>query len=126
MAVTHHIVAIERRGSFLFVRRPVNGLWSSMWQMPAAEHFKAGVDGKEISVWVRDGFGVQIADARQVESFGHQTTHRTICFVLWLTTMRSGRLRNGAGLWRKLNAIDDLPLPNPQRRAVATLRRIRK
>lgn len=122
-AVTHHIVAIEREdGAFLFHQRPSEGLWSNLWQLPTCETFEAEVDAKSISKWVRGAIGLIVNEVREVEQFSHQTTHRTITFVVWRMNVKSPKGNRESGEWRKLDAVDDLPLANPQRRAVELLK----
>jgi A/G-specific adenine glycosylase len=121
MAVRHHIVAIERGEGFLFQQRPSAGLWSNMWQLPTAETLPLDADGAIVGDWVRERTGLAITRPRELERFSHQTTHRTITFVLWRAAVEGGRLARHAGVWRKPQAIDDLPLANPQRRAVQML-----
>ena len=116
--VTHHVVAVHHNDRYLFEQRPDNGLWPSMWQLPTAEHDAA----KKSNAWLADRLGLRIGRRRQIDTFTHQTTHRTITFVLWQAAVTADRLHRGVGTWRCLDAIDDLPLANPQRRAVKLLR----
>jgi A/G-specific adenine glycosylase len=119
--VHHHILAIERAGRFLFQQRPAAGLWSNMWQLPTVESWNGKVNGTTINAWIAEHLGLVTAPPTSSGVFTHQTTHRTISFYLWRTQVASGRLRTGAGQWRSLNALDDLPLPNPQRKAIKVL-----
>ena len=116
--VSHHIVAVHREGKYLLEQRGAGGLWSRMWQIPTAEQISRG----RLASWIQDRFGLTVARLRRVKAFDHQTTHRTIEFVLWQSCVQAGRLRRGSGLWRRLDALDDLPLANPQRRALKLLR----
>ena len=121
-AVTHHIVAVARDdGAFLFQQRPSEGLWSNLWQLPTCESFEGEVDAKSISKWVREVLGLTVNEPREVEQFSHQTTHRTITFVVWRMKVKSVKAKRESGEWRKVDAVDDLPLANPQRRAVEML-----
>ncbi len=121
-AVHHHVLAIERRGRFLFEQRPDTGLWSNMWQLPTSETWPAKVNRKTITQWTSDRFGLKITQPSALQTFKHQTTHRTIHFHLWRTTATAGRLKPRSGQWRAPDSLDDLPLPNPQHKAVETLR----
>lgn len=116
-AVTHHVAAIERGGRYLFEQRPSTGLWSNMWQLPTAE----ALDGEPIAAWVKERFGLSVEPVARHEAFTHQTTHRTIRFEVHGLRVTGGRLRAGAGVWRRLGGVSDLPLSNPQRRIVAAL-----
>lgn len=120
--VTHHVLAIQKKGAYLFQQRPNTGLWSAMWQMPTIELEKpksARID--QLQQWVAQNLGLTINPPRRSCGFRHQTTHRTIGFVLWTTSVHAGRLRQGSGRWQRLNQLDELPLANPQRQIVKLL-----
>lgn len=118
--VTHHIVAVEHQGQWLLERRPDKGLWSRMWQMPTAEDWPQAVDADHIRAWMHDRTGLKVRLKQlAVDSFTHQTTHRTIRFVVHHATTTGGRLRDDAGAWRTIGDISDLPLAKPQQRVAA-------
>jgi A/G-specific adenine glycosylase len=117
----HHIIAIERRGRFLFEKRPTKGLWSNMWQIPTSEDLSAKVKPAALRAWTDSRFGLSTDELKDIGSFTHQTTHRTIEFHVWHAPVTSGRLRPRSGLWRSLTNLNDLPLANPQRRVVTML-----
>ncbi len=119
--VHHHVIVMERAGRFLFEQRPATGLWANMWQLPTAEDLPAKANTSELSAWAADRSGLVLSDTQHVVAFTHQTTHRTIRFNVWHGLVTSGRLRRGAGRWRRLDQLNDLPLANPQRKAVAVL-----
>lgn len=121
LAVHHHILAIERNGRYLFQQRPEAGLWSNMWQLPTVESWPSKVKDSAMTQWVKGSLGLVTSVPTPVGTFKHQTTHRTIHFHLWHTTVTHGRLRPGVGSWRTLTKLDDLPLPNPQSQAVRLL-----
>lgn len=117
--VTHHVAAIRgKAGRYLFVQRPDKGLWSKMWQMPTHE---GETDDASMTSWLKEHLGLRVCGLVPVMSFAHQTTHRTIRFEVHAVTVDSGKLRRGAGIWRRLGDLDDLPLPNPQRRIIERL-----
>ena len=120
--VRHHILAIESGGAFLFQRRPATGLWSNMWQLATIEAMEGQAEAQAIAAWVKETCGVTIAQPQRVESFTHQTTHRTIEFVLWRARARRRKRDSDAAVWRKLDEVDDLPMSNPQRRAITMLK----
>jgi A/G-specific adenine glycosylase len=72
--------------------------------------------------WASTSLGLQIGKARLVGGFVHKTTHRSIHFSVWDVLVRDGDRAGVAGVWRRLDDVEDLPLPNPQRRAVAMLK----
>ena len=122
--VVHHVLAIYRRGKYLFHQRPSHGLWSNMWQLPTLEN-ENSITTTNIDTttkqWVRDVFGLTLQQQGSVGEFQHVTTHRKIQFVIGKYTSIQGRLRAHSGQWRSLDVLDDLPLANPQRRIVAML-----
>ena len=123
--VVHHVLAIQRRGRYLFHQRPAQGLWSNMWQMPTLENTddrSAGDSSATAVQWAQERFGLTLQEQDPVGQFQHQTTHRKIRFTLRTYTVTQGRLRARSGQWRSLESLDDLPLANPQRRVVAMLK----
>ncbi len=72
--------------------------------------------------WASSSLGLQIGKTRLVGGFVHKTTHRSIHFSVWDVLVRDGDQAGVAGVWRRLDDVEDLPLPNPQRRAVAMLK----
>ena len=99
-------------------------MWPGMWEFPT---FDASLDAPYLPVlknWIRYHFGLVVEELDLLDEFTHPTTHRTIKFSLWKGQVIGGRLRRGVGRWRRLNDLDALPLPNPQRRAVDMLLRV--
>ncbi|MEX0654684.1 MAG: A/G-specific adenine glycosylase [Phycisphaeraceae bacterium] len=120
-AVRHVVAAIERGGRYLFEQRPSEGLWSNMWQLPTHEALDGEV-ADALPAWVAERYRLVCEAGEPCEPFTHQTTHRTIAFVVCPLRVNGGRLRPGRGVWRKLDALDDLPLANPQRKVITMLR----
>ncbi len=112
VAVRHVVVAVERDGRYLFEQRGEQGLWSSMWQCPTVENIPRGVAAALRQITQRTGLSLHAPV--KLGTFDHATTHRAIRFDIYRTSVASGRLRSGAGLWRTLNQVEDLPMSNPQ------------
>ena len=93
-----------------------------MWQLATIEAMEGQAEAQAIAAWVKETCGVTIAQPQRVESFTHQTTHRTIEFVLWRARARRRKRDSDAAVWRKLDEVDDLPMSNPQRRAITMLK----
>ena len=119
--VEHHVLSVRRGDAWLFQQRPATGLWASMWQLPTLESGEQ--TSASLIIKAKETLGLVIDPPRESESFRHQTTHRTITFRVWVTRAIGGRLRHGAGQWRGLDDVDDLALPNPQRKAIESLKR---
>ncbi|MGB1123991.1 MAG: A/G-specific adenine glycosylase, partial [Phycisphaeraceae bacterium] len=122
-AMTHLIIAVERKGKYLFEQRPSEGLWSNMWQLPTWEDVAATTNATgQLSTWILERYGLHVRKPARATEFTHQTTHRTIRFLVLHAVVISGRLKPKAGFWRGLNHVDDLPMSNPQRNAISSLR----
>ena len=129
--VEHHVIVLRDGERYLFEQRPAKGLWSRMWQCPTAEDLPSPATPALLKDWLRDRRGVAIQSLKQLTTFTHQTTHRTIRFVIWQAVAadacasKSPDAKTGPTedsqidqQWRRLSDIDDLPLPNPQRRVI--------
>ncbi len=116
-AVTHHVAVLERRGKYLFEQRGTDSLWANMWQLPTCE----SLDGQPLTQWVQQRFGLSATPIGETHTFTHQTTHRTIEFIVQPLRVTAGRLKPNTARWRKLDDLDDLPLANPQRKIVRGL-----
>ncbi len=121
LAVTHHLVAVARDGTFLFEQRDDTGLWANLWQMPTWEAGPTDGSTHDIAAWLIDHVGLDIARPKPVARFDHATTHRAITFRVWHAHVRGGR-RPRAMRWRRLDQLDDLPLARPQQYAVKLLK----
>lgn len=131
VAVTHVVFAVHRNGKYLFEQRPASGLWSNMWQLPTWESPPPEVvetltENRSrrvtpLTAWFHNRFNLTVTNPTLAADFPHQTTHRTIRFVVLRAEVKSGRLKPNTGTWRPLNKLDDLPLPNPQHTAIKQL-----
>jgi A/G-specific adenine glycosylase len=124
-SVGHHVIALrDATGKWLLRQRPETGLWSKMWELPTAEDLRCDDESgllASLRDWVLSETGLVVTMPVRVESFTHQTTHKTITFTLWSATRTSGRLRSSAGRWVAFDDVSKLPLSNPQRRAMKIL-----
>jgi len=119
--IEHHILAVGHGEHWLFTQRPGRGLWSNMWQMPTCE--QPLQSPASLADWLRTQTNMRISKPAELATFTHQTTHRTIRFTLWHATAKT---RSKQGCWRTIDDLDDLPLPNPQRKAVALLHKLQQ
>jgi A/G-specific adenine glycosylase len=125
LKVIHHVLAIHRNHRYLFQQRDQTGLWAGMWQLPTCEG-EPGADPADdaaaLQQWVKDRFGLTVEPAATpLGRFTHQTTHRTIRFLVHPARVTGGRLKPGAGRWRRLDEVTDIPLARPQQRVIALL-----
>ncbi len=123
ISVTHHILAVTRNGNLLLRQRPAKGLWSNMWELPTLELAPGSSNATPavLAEWLTEQHGLTTSPPEHIATFTHQTTHRTIQFVLWQCDSKAGRLKPKSGAWRRPDNLDGLPLPNPQRKAIALL-----
>ncbi len=130
LAVTHTILALKRRGRYLFERRPDTGLWAGMWQMPTVEggvvdgprgRVAARLAPRDLLDHARQRFRLTVDAPECRGSFTHATTHRAIRFDLYHAPVTAGRLPPRRAVWRRLTDLNDLPLAKPQRVAVDLL-----
>ncbi|MEM1213500.1 MAG: A/G-specific adenine glycosylase [Planctomycetota bacterium] len=117
--VVHRVVAAERDGAWLLEQRGDGGLWAGMWQVPTLED--ESVKKAVLNGWFAERFGLELEKLERIGAFEHATTHRAIRFEVMRGRVLGGRLRRGAGVWRRLKALDDLPLAKPQLRVVGML-----
>ncbi|MEX0774788.1 MAG: A/G-specific adenine glycosylase [Phycisphaeraceae bacterium] len=118
--VEHRILTLYNRGRYLLEQRPSRGLWSNMWQLPTLEN-----NDTDAQAWVHEHLGVRPAALHEVGGFTHQTTHRTIRFTLLharVTDPSRSVLAARLPVFRRLDRLDDLPMSNAQRRAIAILK----
>lgn len=120
--VTHHIVVIMYRGQYLFEQRPDDGLWPNLWQMPTIEQLSTRSGGQSVRNCAQQHIGLPLGEPMRIDAFTHQTTHRTIRFVVWAATLAKSRRSRNVGQWRRLNHVDDLPMSKPQQRVICLLR----
>ncbi len=120
-AEVHVVVAMECGGLWLFVRRPEDGLWGGLWELPSAlaepgnERTIAGQLARRLS-----GAAVSISPNAFVR-LEQQLTHRRITFVGFTCRSKSRRkIENGQ--WRSLNKVDDLGFSRAMRRVLDGLR----
>ncbi len=117
--VHHIVIAIQRKGRFLFEQRPDSGMWSKLWQMPTCQD---PLPTTQHAAWIKSHTGLTVDPPRQRGSFEHPTTHRRIRFTLWACTATQGRLKPNLGQWLSLAQAQTIPLAVPQQRVVQLLK----
>jgi len=118
----HSVVALRHGDRYLFEQRASKGLWSNMWQLPTLEA-PTESSGRGLADWVWERFDSAPRALELQGEFRHRTTHRAIRFVVFDAPLHASPSPVRPGLlWRTLGDIGDLPLPNPQHRAIALLR----
>lgn len=121
--IHHHVVPIVHRGRVLLTRRADAGLWASMYEAPTVES-----EDVLTARGVMCALGIDVGGtARLRDSFTHITTHRDVRFLVYeFDADEFGAAPPGPRMtaplrdhtWCEMNAIDQLPMSNPQRRIV--------
>ncbi len=123
--VRHRIFAVEHAGRYLFHQRGNDGLWAGLWELPTCENHARNLQRAAAAAT-----GLVIDEPKPLGRFTHITTHRLITFDLYHAHLDAGKhpeagkrkeKRGKARCWRRLDEVDDLPLANPQRRAINLL-----
>jgi A/G-specific adenine glycosylase len=120
-AVEQQVLAVMRRGRVMLSRRDDRGMWAGMWHVPAAEQLPAGASAETVAAWAKEELGLPVAMPHRLGGFTHITTHRRIRVVVWQAQARGARRRGDQWQWRSPADVDDLPLSNLARRAMAML-----
>ncbi len=123
--VHHHAVVVGRNGKVLLEKRPDNGLWSSMWQVPTIEADRALRPAE-----LRRRLAVTVVGMRKAGTFEHATTHRLITFHVYAALARGGATKRRSDeatkgsrkrIWRRCDDVADLPMSNAQKRVLDVL-----
>lgn len=89
------VVVRDRRGRVLLERRKAGGMWGGLWQAPTLERRDAETPRPAAEVLAALGLAGLRSEARPVEEFVHQTTHREVRFVVYEAA--AGRASGGSG-----------------------------
>lgn len=119
---THVVAAITRNGRWLVVRRPTDGLWGGLWELPTA--VLNGTSTTSVAARIArqtTGPGYR-ADRRPFCDFQHKLTHRTIRFLGHVCRGTGGRETAGRGRWRALEDLEALGMSAAMRKVIAALR----
>jgi A/G-specific adenine glycosylase len=121
---THVVVALERDGHHLFRRRPQEGLWGGLWELPSA--VRNGESTYAAACQLLRTLDEPDASLRRSPSFrfNHQLTHRSIQFDVFVARTCSEprrKFRNKNKRWLNLKDIDSLGLSTAMRRVVEAI-----
>lgn len=120
-AEVHVVLAIECAQTWLFLRRPEDGLWGGLWEMPSARAAAGEENVVARRMMRRFGAAADSMPAKAFVRFEQQLTHRRITFVGFACRSKSKRKFEN-GLWRSLNEVDDLGFSRAMRRVMQELR----
>ncbi len=121
---THVVLAIEMEGKWLMVRRPEDGLWGGLWELPsaptAATRIMQGVNKLAKQMMLR-GF---IIEKQPFLRFKHQLTHRSIEFVCFTGRAHGDRQQwsgDAIACWRSFDRIGTMGISRAMMRVVEAL-----
>lgn len=111
------VVVVDPRGRVLVEQRPEAGMWSNMWQAPTLEGGKRATSAAAAAFAAMKG-----ADAGSLVragAFVHQTTHRTLEFVVLVARAGTCARKNAAGRrWVSKEELSGLGLSSAAKRAI--------
>ncbi|MBL8764752.1 MAG: A/G-specific adenine glycosylase [Phycisphaerae bacterium] len=108
------VLVRDPRGRVLVERRPDEGMWGGMWQLPTLEVAGRAPTRAAVEAWIG-------RPVRRVGAFGHATTHRAVRFVVYAAAVDGASPPGGplARRWVTPAALDRLPHSNAAARAFA-------
>ena len=114
---------IARRGRVLLWRRPSEGLFGGMWELPTVP----GSDPSALLAELERRTGIAARAGASLGRLRHQLTHRDLRLEVWALEQRGGRLRASARSDARFCTSGDLaelPLSALARKALALARPI--
>lgn len=122
---THVVAAIRRGERYLFVRRPDEGLWGGLWELPSALATGRSIESAARSL-IREATAAR-ARGRRFCDLEHVLSHRRIRMVGFEYAATAGAAagtvggRRGASRWVTLNDARTLGLSRAMQRVVEAL-----
>jgi A/G-specific adenine glycosylase len=110
--VNHYVVIVRWGKKLLFQKRPPEGLWSNMWQLPT-------IESDQVRKLHDLAFAAPVSELCEVGRFDHQTTHRRIRFYVLEGQITPPSAGGRSGTWRRPGDVGDLPMSNAQRKVLA-------
>lgn len=125
---THVVIAIEREGKWLMVRRPEGGLWGGLWEMPssvvAGTRARHGLKRLATDLMLK-GF---VIENRPFLRFKHQLTHRSIEFVCFAASAQGDRQQwsgDATVRWCSIERMGEVGISRAMMRIVDEIRTLR-
>lgn len=116
---------IERDRKVLMVQRPAEGLLGGMWELPGGDLLAQEEPAAGLTRCLRERLGLNVPGAHEVGSIEHVFSHLRLTLHVFRCTPATGRIRRrdvAAHRWLAPDAIDDLAIGGPTRKALALLR----
>ncbi|MGE0480268.1 MAG: A/G-specific adenine glycosylase [Phycisphaerae bacterium] len=114
--------AIERRGRYLVVQRPADGLLGGLWELPGGVVPPRHAARATLEEHVRRRVGVRIAVGAAIGEFTHTFTHLKLRVQVYRATVTRGRAPRDAGTppaktcWLAARHFDELACATIDRR----------
>jgi A/G-specific adenine glycosylase len=105
------LVVRDERGRVLLERRPSEGMWAGLWQVPTIESDDGPADGSTVAR------GAGVGRPRRVGEFEHTTSHRLVRFGVWTARPVRGRAP-ARGEWRPIEEAASLGMSSAQLRVL--------
>lgn len=120
---THVVLVADRGGKRLFRRRPAEGLWGGLWELPSVVQNgrSAYATAKSLAKQLFDDDA--IVNRRRVGETSHVLTHRRIRFIAYRAVPRTSRVHAGAtaAKWLKRQSAARLGVSTAMRRLIAAI-----
>ncbi len=127
--VEHVSAVIRQDGALLLARRPEEEpLWGGMWELPRAVRGEGESLGECARRAAREGVGVLVQPGATVAKVRHTVTHHRITLYAVEAVIEAGSPEpagSDAWAWVRPEEAGAYPLPAPQARLIAALRRSR-
>lgn len=124
--LTMVVAALEHNGALLLRRRPQDGLWGGLWELPTAPHASGPLAATLGAVLEELGAAVDTLDIprRPLADVGHQLTHRTVRFRIFPCRSRDIRrpVRKAAGRqWVAPDQLGEYGLGRAQKKVISAV-----
>ncbi len=124
--VSDAAVIVRRNGRVLIVRRPIEGRWGGLWELPRTT-VAAGADPRDaVAAHVRDRLGLEIEVGRELLTVKHGVTHHRITLSCFECVRVRGRVRldgYAESRWETPRRLGRFAFSSPQRKLIAAIRR---
>ncbi len=115
---------VERRGRWLTVQRPAEGLLGGMWELPGGDVLPDEEPASAIARTLRESVGLSVPGAESVGQVKHVFSHLRLRLHVFRCKPADGRVtRRGptSHRWLSPARIAELPIGGPTRKALALL-----
>jgi A/G-specific adenine glycosylase len=125
---TQHVRVVAglawRRGRVLIARRPPEGVWGGLWELPNIEPSSGETAPDALRRLFAEGFGLTVEVGQRLASLTHGIMHRRIELTAYACEVVSGRTNataHVAAKWVRPDELTQYALPAPHLRLVDRL-----